>query len=284
MYKLHPSSPTQSSRRTRLFVTETISGNNARDSLSLFLSDLLSQSLFVTHMYTHTLPFLWPDLDSILRVTAQILVYEGDLLLQGAHDNVKISLISEDVPDAAGGSFIKQRKSTLTPDTQRRGRAFSTGSMQGNQNQVRAKKDTAKEEVCVVEETLTFSFKTVFSQYIFVLSQILDVYKNRKIEKWFLEMKQAEANGTHEIMHSSPWCQRQTLYLWYSCVSCSEQEKKLVWNLSFFFSKLQARVKGFLVFFFFFFFFLYQYSKIGCQRTRGQRTFSLKWQERSCLA
>ena len=214
MYKLHPSSPIGQSSRPRH--AAVCHGNVFRQqcsrlslSLSLFLTCSLNPSLSHTcthtHTHTHSLSFdLIIRLHSILRVTAQILVYEGDLLLQGAHDNVKISLICEDVPDAAGGSFIKQRKSTLTPDTQRRGRAFSTGSMQGNQNQVRAKKDTAKEEVCVVEETLTFSFKTVFSQYIFVLSQILDVYKNRKIEKWFLEMKQAEANGTHEIMHSSP--------------------------------------------------------------------------------
>eukprot|EP00117_Sycon_ciliatum_P049720 scpid5620/ scgid6128/ Xin actin-binding repeat-containing protein 2; Beta-xin; Cardiomyopathy-associated protein 3; Myogenic MEF2-activated Xin-related protein; Myomaxin; mXinbeta len=60
----------------------------------------------------------------------KIVVYEGDLLLQGVHNSVVITLLEDSVPDGAASGFIKQRKSSLTPDSPRRGRAFSGGSLQ----------------------------------------------------------------------------------------------------------------------------------------------------------
>ena len=73
----------------------------------------------------------------LCTVCPQIVRYEGDLLLQGAHNNVPIVLLEESVPDGAASGFIKQRKSSLTPDSPRRGRAFSGGSLQSSQSKVR---------------------------------------------------------------------------------------------------------------------------------------------------
>ena len=61
----------------------------------------------------------------------QVVVYEGEILMQHVHDDVIITLLRTSIPDSQRQGYIKERPSVVVPSDQQKGRSFNQLVMGG---------------------------------------------------------------------------------------------------------------------------------------------------------